>query len=122
MPPTILVVDDEAAIVELLQAVLEDEGYEVVTAGDGREALVSLAANQVALVLSDVMMPRLDGRELARTMHADPAHRAIPLVLLSAASPAIVQDTPHAAFVPKPFDLDALLATVAQLLVATPPH
>ena len=122
MPPTILVVDDEAAIVELLQAVLDDEGYQVVTAGDGREALASLAAHRVALVLSDVMMPRLDGRELARAMRADPAHRAIPLILLSAASPAIAQDTPHAAFVSKPFDLDALLATVARLLDASPPR
>ena len=92
------------------------------TAGDGREALASLAAHPVALVLSDVMMPHLDGRGLARTMHADPAHRAIPLVLLSAAGATVVRDAPHAAFLPKPFNLDALLATVARLLDAAPPR
>ncbi len=114
MPPTILVVDDEDSIAALLRDLLEDEGYQVVTAGDGRAALDRLAAQPVALVLSDVMLPHLDGRALARAMHADPAQRAIPLVLVSAAGAAGVRDAPHAAFLRKPFDLDALLATVAR--------
>ena len=114
--PTILVVDDEEPIAELLRAVLEDAGYRVISAADGQEALERLAEAHPALVLSDVMMPHLDGRALARALHADPALRAIPLVLLSALGAASVAGVPHAAFVAKPFELDGLLATVARLL------
>ena len=114
--PTILVVEDEEPIAELLRAVLEDEGYRVVTAADGRAALARLAEARPALVLSDVMMPHLDGRALARALHADPAHRALPLVLLSALGAASVAGVPHVAFVAKPFELDGLLTTVARLL------
>ena len=114
--PTILVVDDEEPIAELLRAVLEDEGYRVVTAPDGRAALERLTETRPALVLSDVMMPHLDGRALARALQADPAHQALPLVLLSALGAASVVGVPYAAFVAKPFELDGLLATVARLL------
>ena len=114
--PTILVVEDEEPIAELLRAVLEDEGYRVITAADGREALERLAEARPALVLSDVMMPHLDGRALARALQADPAHRVLPLVLLSALGAASVAGVPHAAFVAKPFEVDGLLATVARLL------
>ena len=117
--PTILVVEDEEPIAELLRAVLEDEGYRVITAADGQEALVRLAEARPALVLSDVMMPHLDGRALARALHADTALRAIPLVLLSALGAASVAGVPHAAFVAKPFELDGLLATIAGLLLDT---
>ena len=114
--PTILVVEDEEPIAELLRAVLEDEGYRVVTAADGRAALARLAEVRPALVLSEVMMPHLDGRALAEALHADPALRAIPLMLLSALGAASVAGVPHAAFVAKPFELDQLLATIAGLL------
>jgi CheY-like chemotaxis protein len=116
MGQVILVAEDEEAIAALLQALLEDAGYRVVVAGDGRAALDQLAAQRPHLVLSDVMMPRLDGRALARAMAADPAYRAIPLVLMSAAARIRAEEVPHAAFLAKPFDLDALLATIARLL------
>ena len=116
MGQTILVAEDEESIAGLLRALLEDEGYRVVVAGDGREALDRLAAQRPHLVLSDVMMPRLDGRGLACAMAADPEYRAIPLVLMSAAGRAQAAGVPHAAFLPKPFDLDALLATVGRLV------
>jgi CheY-like chemotaxis protein len=116
MERIILVAEDEEAIAGLLRALLEDEGFRVIVATDGRAALDILAAQRPDLVLSDVMMPRLDGRALARAMFADPSYRAIPLVLLSAAGREQAQGVPHAAFLPKPFDLDALLATIARLL------
>ena len=116
---TILVVEDEEPIAELLRAALEDEGHRVVTAADGREALARLAEVRPALVLSDVMMPHLDGRELARALAADPDLRTIPLVLLSALGVVSVAGVPHAAFVGKPFELDHLLATIARLLPDT---
>ena len=116
--PTILVVEDEASITELLRLVLEDEGYRVVAAADGREGLARLAEERPHLVLSDVMMPAMDGRDLARAMYADRAYRRIPLVLMSAAGEAIVGDAPCAAFLSKPFDLDQLLTTIGRLLGA----
>jgi CheY-like chemotaxis protein len=111
----LLVVDDEADIAGLLRLLLEGAGYRVAVAGDGRAALRLLAESRYDLVLSDVMMPYLDGVGLAAAMWADPALRDIPLVLMSAAH-AADHAAPHAAFVPKPFDIQTVLATVARLV------
>lgn len=113
---TILVVEDEIAIAELLQLMLEWEGYRVVTAGDGREGLRLLAETRPDLVLSDVMMPYIDGRELARTMQTDMKYRDIPVVLMSAAPRSIMRGAPHAAFIAKPFEYREILDTVARVL------
>ena len=116
MPRTILVVEDEPSIANLLVLALGAAGYEVAVAGDGRAALGWLAAARPDLVLSDVMMPLLDGLGLAAAMHADPALRDIPLVLMSAVHTLPDGAARHAAFLPKPFDLGELLATVARVL------
>lgn len=112
----ILVVEDETSIAEVLQFILEFEGYRVAVAWDGQEGLRLLGEVQPDLVLSDVMMPRLDGRELARAMQTDVQYRDIPVVLMSAAPRSLVRDTPHAAFIPKPFEFEEVLATVARVL------
>ena len=115
--PTILVVDDEAAIAEMLQDLLEDEGYQVVTAGNGHEGLARVAKVRPQLVLSDVMMPGLDGRAFCRALHADPAYRAIPVVLMSAAAAPEAQDgCTYAAFVRKPFDLATFVGLISAVL------
>jgi CheY-like chemotaxis protein len=119
MPQRILIAEDEAAIRELLVAVWEDEGYRVATAWDGRAALAVLSGQRYDVVLSNVMMPRMDGCELANAMHADPALRDIPVILMSAAGPRLLPQVPHAAFVPKPFDIAHLLAVVADVLALT---
>ena len=116
MARTLLVVEDEPSIAALLALVLGEEGYRVAVAGDGRAALRRLAEGGYDLVLSDIMMPRLDGLGLARAMGADPALRAIPLILMSAVHLPRDGVARYAAFLAKPFDLDALLATVARLL------
>ena len=67
---TILVVDDEHSIVEFLATFLQEEGYQVVTAHNGEEGLAGLAVTRPAVVLCDVMMPVLDGREMCRRMQA----------------------------------------------------
>jgi CheY-like chemotaxis protein len=117
--PTILVVDDEIIILEMLQDVLEEEGYQVVTAGDGHAGLARLAEAQPHLVLSDVMMPGMDGRELCLQLHSDPRYRSIPIVLMSAALPPRRNDYRYAAFIPKPFDLDFLMATISRIIGST---
>lgn len=116
MPPLLLVVEDEVPIREVLCSILEDEGYRAVGVGDGRAALAALAADRYDLILSDTMMPRLDGIALARALAADPSLRSIPLVLMSALRSAPINDVPHVAFITKPFDLYALLDTVEQVL------
>jgi len=114
----ILIVEDDAHLRALLGDVLTDEGYDIALAGDGREALDVLASSPCDLVLSDVMMPRLDGRALARAMQADAALRPIPLVLISAGGSGIVAGVDCAAFVPKPFAIEHLLQTVERVLDA----
>lgn len=118
----ILVIDDEIAIREVLAGLLADEGYETTLAGDGQEGLERLEETPADVVLSDVMMPRLNGLEVARAIAASPRFEAIPVVLMSAGGRAVITaGTPYAAYVTKPFDIDALLATLRQVLDATHP-
>ena len=112
----ILVVDDEPTLRDLLGDVLWDAGYTVLTASDGKAALQSVTREAPDLVLMDVMMPGLDGREAARTMRAEANGAVIPIVLMSAAVTLAPLDAGVSGFVPKPFDLDGLLAVVARLL------
>ncbi|HLI26508.1 MAG TPA: response regulator [Chloroflexota bacterium] len=112
MTPTVLVVDDEVPIVLLLGELLHAEGYRVLTAHNGEDALALARAHLPNLVLADVMMPRLDGVELCRHLHADPRTRGIPVILMSAVVTPHARATSAVAFVSKPFDLDHLLALI----------
>lgn len=113
----ILVVDDEISIIEMLSAVLEEEGYEVITATNGQEGLKLLQHTLPALVLSDVMMPLLDGLELCRRMQADGRLRFIPVVLMSAVRTAsYLKECKYAALLKKPFEISEMLQMVARLL------
>ena len=118
--PTILVVDDEVAIADMLQALLEDEGYHVDTAGNGQEALARVAARRPDIVVSDVMMPNLDGWQLCQVLQTDPSFRSIPIVLMSAGRPPQLRDgCAYTAFVRKPYNLDTMLGTIAGIVAAT---
>ncbi len=113
---TILVVEDDAAVASLITTILEDDGYKVVAARDGREALAMLSQTQTDLVLSDIMMPVLDGFALCRAMQAEVAYRSLPLVLMSAVEKVPEpSDCRCAAFLRKPFDPTALLSLVARV-------
>ena len=110
--PTVLVVDDEPVIRELVCMVLEDEGYTVRQAADGLQALQEVAADGIDLVLSDITMPRLDGVSLARRLGC--GEPTVPVVLMSAVAP---KDTPQdVAFLRKPFALDHLVDVIAAAL------
>jgi len=80
----ILVVDDEIYIVHILDFSLGMEGYSVVTALDGEQALEKAQAEKPDLIVLDIMMPKLDGYETCKRLKADAATRAIPVILLSA--------------------------------------
>jgi CheY-like chemotaxis protein len=113
---TILVVDDEFDIVDVLADLLTAEGYRVLTASNGREGLARLHESHADLVLLDRMMPVVDGAEMMRLMHEDEALRSIPVVMMSAAEGRrLSRELGCADFLKKPFDLGTLLETVARL-------
>ena len=115
----ILVVDDDQVIQQLLKVNLELEGYAVEVASDGEEALVLFDRFHPDLVLLDIMMPKLDGWEVARRL-AGTTGGPVPIVLLSArAQESDVQkgnDLGVAAYVTKPFDPIQLLHLVAKII------
>ena len=114
---TILLVEDEIAIVEPLTDILTWEGYEVLSAPNGKEGLAALAEAKVDLVLLDYMMPILDGGEVLRAMRASPAMKDIPVIIMTAAPQALPEDVRRAVPVlTKPFDLGELLDMVAKYL------
>jgi two-component system alkaline phosphatase synthesis response regulator PhoP len=80
----ILVVDDEVYIVHILDFSLGVEGYDVVTAFDGEQALAKVAQDRPDLIVLDIMMPKLDGYETCKRLKGDAATRNIPVILLSA--------------------------------------
>jgi CheY-like chemotaxis protein len=106
----LLIVDDEPPILELLRETLEEAGYAVLTASNGREAL-ALAQQPLALVLTDVMMPHMDGNLLCQRLRADPRTQHLPILLMTATRYAAITDAATAT-IAKPFDLDTLIALV----------
>jgi two-component system, OmpR family, response regulator MprA len=113
---TILVVDDEPLIRDVVVDLLRDEGYAVVIADDGHAALEMVQQEAPALVLMDVMMPRMDGRAAFRAMRAHAHGGGLPVVLMSAMVEPADLDPGITAFVRKPLDLDQLRTLVARLL------
>ena len=115
--PVILIAEDELSIAALLRDTLEDEGYAVVLARNGQEALDMLGTTQPALVLTDMMMPILDGLALCRAIQANPASQAIPVVLMSAIVDLPVSDGCRSTgFLKKPFDLQQVIDTVSNVI------
>jgi CheY-like chemotaxis protein len=115
----VLVVDDEPEIVWVILAMLEDEGVSVIGAHRGDEALEIARRERPDLVITDIMMPGLDGRELCRRLQADPALRGIPVVLMSAVYRLEFRNCDSAAFLAKPFGIAELIALVHRLLPPT---
>jgi two-component system alkaline phosphatase synthesis response regulator PhoP len=118
--PTVLVVDDDPVIQKLLQVNFEMEGYDVVIAGDGEEGLALAREERPDLVLLDVMMPKMNGLDVAAALKDDEVTRAIPIIMLSAkAQSSDVQaglDLGVDDYVTKPFDPLELLERVSALL------
>ena len=119
-PPRILVVDDNATNVKILHTRLASAGYEVVTAGDGEEALAVAKTTTPDLILLDVMMPRLDGLEVCKRLRADPAFPFTPIVLVTALGETkdVIAGLEAGGdeYLTKPIDHGALLARVRSML------
>lgn len=116
----LLVVDDEAAILDALQDVLTLEGYAVTTALNGAEGLRRLGEARPDLLLLDLMMPVMDGRELLRRVRQDPELKTLPVVLMSAGRISEEERRAATATLAKPFELEELLATLARQLGPKP--
>jgi CheY-like chemotaxis protein len=116
--PTVLVVDDEFGIVDVLETILTDDGYRVLTACNGKQGLARLAEEKPGVILLDFMMPILSGGEMLRAMASEPAYQRIPVIMMSALSEEAVaaRCTSYAAFLHKPFRVAAVLSTVARVL------
>jgi diguanylate cyclase (GGDEF)-like protein/PAS domain S-box-containing protein len=118
--PVILVVDDQPPNIELLEAYLVPQGYEIVKAANGEEALEKLFSNQIDVMLLDVMMPGIDGFEVIRRVRQDDTYRLLPIILVTA-----LRETEDRVkgieagcddFISKPIDKAELLARVRSLL------
>ncbi len=115
--PLVLLVEDERALRKVMELVLQGEGYDAMTANNGREALALLEQARPDLIISDYVMPEMDGGELVRRVRADDRLAGIPLLLMSSGFPTHL---PERDMVEKCLEkggsLDVLLDTVASLI------
>ena len=116
--PTVLVVDDEFGIVDVLETILIDEGYRVLTACNGKQGLESLATERPDVVLLDLMMPILGGVEMLAAMMAEPAYRHIPVIMITSLGEDVLAKkcTGYVAYLRKPFRATAVLSTIDRVL------
>lgn len=116
----ILIADDDPIIIKLLQVNLEMEGYAVITAEDGLDAVEKARIEKPDLIILDLMMPRMDGWTAQETLHKDPSLNATPVIFLSArAQQADLKrgyEAGVAEYVTKPFDPVDLLDIIERVL------
>ena len=116
----VLVVDDEPSIAKILRKQLEVAGFDVTVAVDGEDGLAKVREWKPELILLDVMLPKINGHEVCKTLKADPELKTIPVIMLTAKTQRQDQDLAQQqgadAFLTKPFQLAELLAKVKALL------
>jgi CheY-like chemotaxis protein len=113
---TVLVVDDEPVLRTIVREILHEEGYAVIEAADGSVMLEIMARERPDLVLMDVMMPGVDGREAYRALRSREDLPDVPVVMMSAGVQPSRLDPSIAAFLRKPFDVAQLVELVVRLI------
>ena len=115
---TILVVDDEFGVLEVLEFFLTDVGYSVLTALNGRDALARLKQARPDVIVLDIMMPVMDGAAVLEALAADPEYRSIPVIVTSALPEETVKQrcTGYSVFLRKPYKTEPLLEAIESLL------
>lgn len=110
-PPLVLIAEDEEPIAEAIALIVEDVGYTPLVAAHGKQALEFARARRPALVISDLMMPQMDGAELIAALRADAtinSHTPPPIILMTAAGMKRAQEADADALLRKPFNLEDL--------------
>jgi CheY-like chemotaxis protein len=118
--PRVLVVEDDPGVAQMLDDLLSDAGYCVLLADDGQAGFAQAVREQPSVVLSDFMLPGMDGGQLIGKLRMDPRTRAIPVVLMSSSHYA-PRRLPGVPFLQKPFNVDDVLALLARALRETTP-
>lgn len=115
---TILVVDDEWAIAEVLEALLGDEGYRVIAANNGKQGLERLTEWPADLIMLDFMMPIMDGPAMLAALKASAATAHIPVIMMSSLPEATISQRAagYHTFLRKPFRINAVLDAIASAL------
>ena len=120
MAKKILVVDDERMIVDMLEIRLEAEGYDVVKAYSGEEALRKVAEDGPDLILLDIMMPPPDGLEVCRRIKSAPAYKSVAIIMLTARASSDAREASIDAgadgYISKPYDADELMGKIKGLI------
>jgi two-component system OmpR family response regulator len=109
--PSVLLVDDDPAILRLLEVNFRLEGFETLTAARGPEA-IALASRMPDAIVLDLMLPEMDGHEVYRRLRQDSALREIPVIFLTARALDTTPIDPGVRYITKPFDTTALIETV----------
>ncbi len=117
----LLVVEDIPNVLELLEVTLRFQGYEVISAHNGEEALNILETQTPALIISDILMPKLDGFSMIQKLRVNPKTRTIPVIFLSATyvtpeDREFAMNLGASRFIEKPIDTEDFLLTIAELL------
>ena len=114
----VLVVDDEADLVRILQFGLEAIGYQVETASDGQEALKKARETKPDIILLDLMLPKLDGYKVCRLLKFDERYKNIPVIILSARTQEgdqlLAMEMGANRFITKPYDFSEVLGQIGR--------
>ena len=120
MEKNVLVVDDSATVRKFISVSLSMQGFKVVTACDGMDALEKLPSENVDLIITDLNMPNMDGFELIRSLRENPQYRDLPVIILSSLNDTVSKETGSKlgieSYVVKPFSLEKIQYEVAKYL------
>jgi CheY-like chemotaxis protein len=115
---TVLVVEDEFGVADVIVSALEDEGYRVIVAANGRQGIERLRECAPALIIMDFMMPIMDGAAMGEAVRVDESFKDVPIIMTSAISESAVRQRfeRYQAFLRKPFRIQELLDVVQNLI------
>jgi CheY-like chemotaxis protein len=115
---TVLVIDDEVAIAEILEAIITDGGYRAIVASNGKQALERIKEDMPDLIVTDFMMPVLGGAGLITALNVHPEHRRIPVIMMSSLPEGSIANHcgGYVGFLRKPFRIDGVLQIVEKVI------
>jgi two-component system, OmpR family, alkaline phosphatase synthesis response regulator PhoP len=120
MPKKILVTEDSPTILSILEDALKSEGYNIITATDGQEALAKAQKENPDLIILDVMLPKMDGHKVCGLLKKDSRYSKIPIIMFTAkmedSDREISKELGADAYLTKPFDPEVLFSKISELL------